>query len=127
MLKAMAGMDYNDFVIFLVSIAKPRLNFIKQHKNVETNVQENVENASVFEEWKDSIEQSEVNEEYDFEDYCRFDVMTIYKCVTLIKDDESFHSLDDANIKSKIDKLLDEIKNVLGEDKETWGNLAKDI
>lgn len=115
----MAGMDYSDFVNFLVTISKPRLDFIQQQTE-----KDDIKYISVFEEWKESIKQSEANEECSIEEYCRFDISMIHKCVTLIQNDETFKNLDDPNIKSRIDKLLDEIICVLGEDIETWSKLA---
>ncbi|XP_031570375.1 2-oxoglutarate and iron-dependent oxygenase JMJD4-like [Actinia tenebrosa] len=122
MLKSMAGMDYSDFINYLVTIAKPRLDFIQQQQHT---TEKDINYVTAFEEWKESIKQLETSkEEYSVEDYCRYDISAIHKCVDLIQNDETFKNLDDSCMKTKIDKLLDQIFDILGEDKERWSKLA---
>jgi len=119
----MSGMDYKDFINFLLVIAKPRLDFL-QHSKKPLHRESQSEHAVVFEEWIKAIKMVEFQEEFTGNDYCKYDVVIIHKCATAVKSDKSFQELDDQSCKLKVDELLSEITSVLGHNTDMWGQIA---
>lgn len=100
MLKALSGMDYKDFIAFLTTIARPRLDFLKYPTRPLQ--------GTVFDEWMKAVRQ-QCSVKY----YCKYDLDMIRSCAQMIKCNEAFCELNDQSLNSQLENILTEITSNL--------------
>ncbi|PFX23269.1 JmjC domain-containing protein 4 [Stylophora pistillata] len=125
-LRASCGINYEEFVEFLDSIAKQRIGIVKGKKTVtprelkdmdsEACLTEKGSEISVFQDWSRSICILEEQEQCSLMNYCRYDLVKVKECITNLTDEHSLIEMQNRDLQLRVDALLRDISVALDND-----------
>ena len=125
-LRASCGINYEEFVEFLDSIAKQRIGIVKGKKTVtprelkdmdsEACLTEKGSEISVFQDWSRSICILEEQEQCSLMNYCRYDLVKVKECLTNLTDEHSLIEMQNRDLQLRVDALLRDISVALDND-----------
>lgn len=125
-LRASCGINYEEFVEFLDSIAKQRIGIVKGKKTVtprelkdmdsEACLTEKGSEISVFQDWSRSICILEEQEQCSLMNYCRYDLVKVKECLANLTDEHSLIEMQNRDLQLRVDALLRDISVALDND-----------
>ena len=122
-LRASCGLNYKEFLEFLVVIANPRIRTITGKDVDEANQDKHLDSkkshakteskSSAFQVWSASMKTLEGQKQQLLIDYCRYDLVNVKECLMSLKDQKLFIKLPNNNLQILVDELLREIHTAL--------------